>query len=88
MYGPAVGVVRHWFSKRSGLVLGILAAGSSFGGIVFPVVGKNLLPHVGCVLDAAFVRVVFDDITFRFKWTVRVSGFIMLVAVGVANIVS
>lgn len=55
MFGPAMELVRHWFSKKSGLVLGIISAGSSFGGIVFPVVGKNLLPLVGCVFNAHLV---------------------------------
>ena len=54
MFIPASAVVRHWFSKRCGLALGIIATGSSFGGIVFPVVGKNLLPLVGCVLNAQY----------------------------------
>lgn len=68
LFGPAMGVVRHWFSKRSGLALGVIAVGSAFGGTVFPIVGQNLIPLVG------------------FKWTVRVFGFILLVALGIANI--
>ncbi|KAL4064203.1 major facilitator superfamily domain-containing protein [Scleroderma yunnanense] len=68
LFGPALGVIRHWFSKRSGLALGFTAAGSSLGGTVFPIIGQNLLPLVG------------------FKWTVRVFGFIILVALGVSNI--
>ena len=40
---------------------------------------------IECVLSAC---VVFNDVTFRFKWTVRVFGFILLVALGIGNIVS
>ncbi|KIJ16609.1 hypothetical protein PAXINDRAFT_112537 [Paxillus involutus ATCC 200175] len=47
LFGPMVGVVFHWFSKRRGLALGITAMGSSVGGIVFPVAAQNLLPQVG-----------------------------------------
>lgn len=31
---------------------------------------------------------MFNGIIFRFKWTVRVFGFIVLIALGIANIVS
>ncbi|KIM56189.1 hypothetical protein SCLCIDRAFT_133204 [Scleroderma citrinum Foug A] len=68
LFGPAVGVIRHWFSKRSGLALRVLAVGSSIGGTVFPIVGQNLIPLVG------------------FKWTVRIFGFILLIALGIGNI--
>ncbi|KIJ09651.1 hypothetical protein PAXINDRAFT_138798 [Paxillus involutus ATCC 200175] len=47
LFGPALGIVSHWFSKRRGLALGITAIGSSVGGTVFPVAAQNLLPQVG-----------------------------------------
>ncbi|KAL4076648.1 major facilitator superfamily domain-containing protein [Scleroderma yunnanense] len=68
LIGPALGVICHWFSKRSGFALGFTAVGSSLGGTVFPIVGQNLLPLIG------------------FKWTVRVFGFVIPVALGVSNI--
>ncbi|KAF9220115.1 MFS general substrate transporter [Gyrodon lividus] len=47
LFGPALGIVSHWFSKRRGLALGITAIGSSVGGTVFPVAAQNLIPQVG-----------------------------------------
>ncbi|KAI9460695.1 MFS general substrate transporter [Boletus coccyginus] len=47
LFGPALGVVSHWFSKRRGLALGITAIGSSIGGTVFPIAAQNLIPEVG-----------------------------------------
>jgi len=88
MFGPAFGVIRHWFLKRSGLALGVASTGSSLGGTVFAIVGQNLLPLVGCVSNELSACVMFNDIIFRFKWTVRVFGFIVFVALGIANIVS
>ncbi|KIJ59717.1 hypothetical protein HYDPIDRAFT_177749 [Hydnomerulius pinastri MD-312] len=47
IFGPALGIVSHWFSKRRGLALGVTAIGSSMGGTVFPVAAQNLIPLVG-----------------------------------------
>ncbi|KAI6043379.1 MFS general substrate transporter [Pisolithus marmoratus] len=68
LYGQAISVVSHWFTKKRGTALGIVSIGSSLGGTLFPIAAQNLIPHVG------------------FKWTVRAFGFIMLVALGIANL--
>ncbi|KAH0826860.1 major facilitator superfamily domain-containing protein [Lanmaoa asiatica] len=47
LFGPALGIVSHWFSKRRGLALGFNAIGSSVGGTIFPVAAQNLIPEVG-----------------------------------------
>ncbi|KAH7889175.1 MFS general substrate transporter [Phlebopus sp. FC_14] len=47
VFGPALGVVSHWFVRRRGLALGLTAIGSSVGGTVFPIAGQNLIPLVG-----------------------------------------
>ncbi|KAG8218036.1 major facilitator superfamily domain-containing protein, partial [Butyriboletus roseoflavus] len=47
LFGPALGIVSHWFSKRRGLALGINAIGSSVGGTVFPIAAQILIPEVG-----------------------------------------
>ena len=57
MFGPALGVIRHWFLKRSGLALGAASTGSSLGGTVFAVVGQNLLPLVGYVSNGLSIYV-------------------------------
>ncbi|KAI5983072.1 MFS general substrate transporter [Pisolithus albus] len=68
LYGQAISVVSHWFSKKKGMALGIVSIGSSLGGVLFPIAGQNLIPIVG------------------FKWTVRIFGFTMLVALGITNL--
>ncbi|KAG6380143.1 major facilitator superfamily domain-containing protein [Boletus reticuloceps] len=49
LFGPALGIVSHWFSKRRGLALGVTAIGSSVGGTVFPIAAQKLIPEVGHV---------------------------------------
>lgn len=47
VFQPSVAVISHWFSKRRALAYGIIATGSSTGGVVFPIVLSRLLPKVG-----------------------------------------
>ncbi|KAJ7655737.1 major facilitator superfamily domain-containing protein [Mycena polygramma] len=47
VYGPTTAVVGHWFKKRRGIAVGILATGSSLGGTIFPIVARNLIPRIG-----------------------------------------
>ncbi|KAI6043389.1 MFS general substrate transporter [Pisolithus marmoratus] len=69
IYALAISVVSHWFSKKKGMVLGIVSIGTSLGGTLFPIAGQKLIPLVG------------------FQWTVRTFGFMVLVALGIANLV-
>lgn len=50
VFGPVVAVVAHWFKKRKGLALGVMAFGSSTGATVYPVIVRKLIDAVGCVL--------------------------------------
>ncbi|GJN92721.1 hypothetical protein Rhopal_005757-T1 [Rhodotorula paludigena] len=55
---PAASSVSHWFKKRRATALGILATGSSFGGIIYPVLLNHLFPKIGfgwTVRAAAFL---------------------------------
>lgn len=47
IFGPAIGVISHWFKKRRGMALGLTAAGSSIGGTVFPIASDRLIREVG-----------------------------------------
>jgi MCP family monocarboxylic acid transporter-like MFS transporter 10 len=84
---PALVVVSHWFSsKRRGFALGVTAVGSSSGSTVFPAAAQKLIPLIGLVrTGGGTVRVRSYNI--RFKWTVRVFGFMLVIALGIANIV-
>ena len=47
IFGPVISVLAHWFKKRRSTALGIVTFASSIGGMVFPVVLRNLLITVG-----------------------------------------
>lgn len=62
LFTPAIAAPNHYFRARIGTAVGITIAGSSIGGVIFPIMINNLLrsPSVG------------------FGWTVRICGFIIL----------
>jgi MFS family permease len=47
LFYPAVNSVATWFSKRRALALGVVASGSSLGGVIFPIMVEWLVPQVG-----------------------------------------
>ena len=47
IFGPVIGVIAHWFKRRLGLALGLIALGSSIGGTIFPIATHNLIDRVG-----------------------------------------
>ncbi|KAF9020820.1 MFS general substrate transporter [Hymenopellis radicata] len=44
---PTMAVIAHWFKRRRGLAMGLMAMGSSFGGTLIPIAARNLIPKVG-----------------------------------------
>jgi len=59
---PASSVVPRYFKRNRGLATGFTVAGSSLGGIIWPIVFDQLLHH--------------DSVSFA--WSMRIAGFIML----------
>ena len=47
IFYPAVSSVTTWFLRRRALALGIVASGSSLGGVIFPIMIQRLLPQIG-----------------------------------------
>ncbi|KAJ7475200.1 major facilitator superfamily domain-containing protein [Mycena galericulata] len=47
---PALSVAAHHFTRRRGLVIGLMTSGASIGGIVFPILLNNLLFQRGFVV--------------------------------------
>lgn len=47
LFLTAVAVVPHWFKRRRALALGIGAAGSSVGGVIYPITLNKLFPMIG-----------------------------------------
>ena len=47
IYGPTTAVIAHWFKKRRGLAMGVVAMGTSMGATILPIAARNLIPRVG-----------------------------------------
>ncbi|KAJ4382023.1 hypothetical protein N0V86_002349 [Didymella sp. IMI 355093] len=47
LFVPSVAILSTYFSTKIGMAIGIAAAGSSFGGVIYPIVFHNLLPQIG-----------------------------------------
>lgn len=58
VFGPAVGVVAHYFSSRRGLATGVASSGASAGGVVFPLALQRLYPLVGFAWATRIVALV------------------------------
>ncbi|KAK0565062.1 hypothetical protein OC844_001399 [Tilletia horrida] len=64
LFPPALTCTAHWFIQNRGLALGVVASGSSLGGVVWPIVLNRLIHrNLGGV---------------GFPWALRISGFIAL----------
>jgi MFS family permease len=46
-YVPVAPVIAHWWKKRRGLALGVVACGSAMGGVFFPIAMRQILPVLG-----------------------------------------
>lgn len=65
LFLPAVTVVPHWFKRRRALALGIGAAGSSIGGVIYPITLNKLIPMVGfgwAVRICAFLMLITQSV--------------------------
>ena len=47
VFYAALSSVVTWFNRRRGLALGIMASGSSLGGVIWPIMVQNLIPRIG-----------------------------------------
>ncbi|KAL3463633.1 putative monocarboxylate transporter [Aspergillus heterothallicus] len=63
IFTPVVSCVGQYFTTRRALAMGVVVSGAAIGGIVFPVTLNRLLNHHN----------------LSFDWSVRIIGFIMLV---------
>lgn len=43
----ATGVISHWFKIKRSYAVGIVIAGSSIGGVIFPIMLNNLISQIG-----------------------------------------
>ena len=54
LFVPSTAVVSHYFKKKLALAMTFVAAGSSFGSLVLPILLNNLLSRVGYVKMTLF----------------------------------
>lgn len=47
VFYPAMSTVSTWFFKKRAFAFGLIAAGSSVGGIILPITVEKLLPQIG-----------------------------------------
>lgn len=47
LFVPSIAIVPQWFSKRTGMAVGIAVSGSALGGVIYPIVLNKLIPEVG-----------------------------------------
>lgn len=47
LFGPGMTCVTTWFFKKRGMAMGLTAAGSSLGGVIFPIVVSRMVPRTG-----------------------------------------
>lgn len=47
IFTPAVACVSTWFYKKRGMAIGAAAAGSSLGGVLFPIIVSRMIREVG-----------------------------------------
>lgn len=47
IFYPSISAVSTWFFRKRAFALGITVAGSSLGGVIFPIMVERLVPEVG-----------------------------------------
>ncbi|MCJ1424431.1 hypothetical protein MMC29_002319 [Sticta canariensis] len=71
IFYPAMSAVGTWFHKNRALALGVMASGSSLGGVIFPIMIKKLVVEVGFAWSmriAAFfilALLIYSNMTLR-----------------------
>ena len=71
IFYPAMSAVGTWFHKNRALALGVMASGSSLGGVIFPIMIKKLVAEVGFAWSmriAAFfilALLIYSNLTLR-----------------------
>ena len=47
IFYPAMSTVSTWFFRHRALAFGVMASGSSLGGVIFPILVQRLIPRIG-----------------------------------------
>lgn len=71
IFGPSMTCVMTWFFQKRGMAMGLTAAGSSLGGVIFPIIVSQLTPTKGfpwAMRTCAFVilaLMIFANLTVK-----------------------
>ncbi|GAA5874957.1 hypothetical protein JCM8547_002136 [Rhodosporidiobolus lusitaniae] len=71
LFLPALSIQNHWWNKRRNLAIGIVASGSSIGGICFPIMLNKLIANPN----------------FGFKGAVHAAGYVVVACLVIANLI-
>lgn len=80
LFTPAISVVSTYFEKRRSLAIGLAAAGSTTGGLIYPAMARQLLSSVGfgwTMRAMGFVQLatlIFCNVVMRQRLPPRRSG--------------
>ncbi|KAH7155341.1 major facilitator superfamily domain-containing protein [Dactylonectria estremocensis] len=83
VFSPALTAAQTYFQKKRGIALGLVVAGSSIGGVVFPEMAQHLIPRVGfgwAVRACAFLitgMLVFANLAITSNWEHKPKPFCM-----------
>jgi MFS family permease len=47
LFTPAAAIIPTWFSTRKAAAIGLAASGSSIGGVIYPIIFRQLQPQIG-----------------------------------------
>lgn len=67
LFTPTIALVATWFGKRRGMAIGLATTGNSVGGMVYPLIVRELIPKVGfawTVRALGLVNLVCLGVTF------------------------
>ncbi|KAG5368159.1 putative transporter ESBP6 [Yarrowia sp. C11] len=70
-YLPAVSVPSEYFKKKRALALGVTAAGSSVGGVIWPIAIKRLLVSVGFAWTNRIIGFIFIPVLVFMVWATK-----------------
>ncbi|KAJ5601750.1 hypothetical protein N7510_011284 [Penicillium lagena] len=67
IFSPSISIVAHYFHRWRGLATGVASSGSSFGGVVFPLLFESLVSRVGFAWTTRAIALV-DLVVFALAW--------------------
>ncbi|ESK83488.1 monocarboxylate permease-like protein [Moniliophthora roreri MCA 2997] len=58
VFYPALSSITHWYEQKRGRMMGLVTAGSSLGGVMFPIALNHLIPTLGFPLALRIIACI------------------------------